>query len=218
MGRSFARIAFTPLVQKQQVTHGSRAQYQRVEQMGHIDEVLTEMEYSFISSRDSFYISTTSETGWPYIQHRGGEPGFLHVLDERTIAFADYRGNRQYITLGNIEHDDRIALFLMDYPTRSRLKILGHASVHEGPEAKKMIAELTEEGLRGYVERAIVIHVEAFDWNCQQHITPRYTEDEIAQVMSPIRQRVIDLEMENQGLRRKLDEHATRYEKPPSKL
>ena len=210
MGRSFARIAFTPLVKRQQTAHGSRSQYQRVEQMGSIDDALTEDERGFILSRDSFYMATVSETGWPYIQHRGGEPGFLHVLDERTIAFADYRGNKQYISIGNLEHDDRVTLFLMDYPTRSRLKIFGHASVKEGAEARQLIGELSGPGVRALVERAIVIRIEGFDWNCQQYITPRYTEDQVVQITAPLRQRLADMEAENKRLRGELDKVAAK--------
>ncbi len=205
MGRSFARIAFTPLVKKQQTAHGSRSQYQRVEQMGFVDEALTAAERDFILSRDSFYMATVSETGWPYIQHRGGEPGFLHVLDDRTIAFADYRGNKQYISIGNLEHDDRVALFLMDYPTRSRLKVLGHASVREGVDAQQLISDLSGPETETQVERAIVIKIEAFDWNCQQYITPRYTEDQVVKITAPMRQRLADLEAENKRLRSELD-------------
>jgi predicted pyridoxine 5'-phosphate oxidase superfamily flavin-nucleotide-binding protein len=205
MGRSFARVAFTPLVKEQQTLHGSRNQYERVEQFGNAGDSLTEAERDFILSRDSFYMATVSETGWPYIQHRGGEPGFLHVPDEHSVAFADYRGNRQYISLGNIEHDDRVALFLMDYPTRSRLKILGHAEVREGIEAQELIGELSSPGVRSLVERAIVIRLEAFDWNCQQYITPRYTEEQVVQVIASIRQRVGELEEENKRLRAELD-------------
>jgi len=205
MGRSFARIAFTPLVKKQQTAHGSRSQYQRVEQMGFVDEALTAAERDFIHSRDSFYMATVSETGWPYIQHRGGELGFLHVLDDRTIAFADYRGNKQYISVGNIEHDDRVALFLMDYPTRSRLKVLGHASVREGADAQQLISDLSGPEPEAQVERAIVIKIEAFDWNCQQYITPRYTEDQVVKITAPMRQRLADIEAENKRLRSELD-------------
>jgi predicted pyridoxine 5'-phosphate oxidase superfamily flavin-nucleotide-binding protein len=208
MGRSFARIAFTPLVKEQQTAHGSRSQYQRVEQMGSIDDALTEDERGFILSRDSFYMATVSETGWPYIQYRGGEPGFLHVLDERTIAFADYRGNRQYISIGNLKYDDRVTLFLMDYPTRSRLKILGHASVQEGADARQLIGELSGPGVLALVERAIVIRIEGFDWNCQQYITPRYTEDQVVQITAPLRQRLADVEAENKRLRGELDKLA----------
>lgn len=124
MGRGFAQIAFTPLVKEQQKKRGSRSQYERIEKLSPPGDTLTDYEREFILSRDSFYIATTSETGWPYIQHRGGAPGFLHVLDEHTVGFADYRGNRQYISLGNLEHDDRVALFLMDYPSRTRLRSL----------------------------------------------------------------------------------------------
>jgi len=201
MGRSFARIAFTPSVKKQQTLHGSRSQYERVEQSGRAGDKFTEAERDFILSRDSFYMATVSETGWPYIQHRGGEPGFLHVLDDRTIAFADYRGNKQYISIGNLEHDDRVALFLMDYPTQSRLKILGHTEVREGTDAQQLIRELSGPGVRAVVERALLIHVDAFDWNCQQYITPRYTQEQIVEVMAPMRQRLAQLEEENKQLR-----------------
>ncbi|HEX2917089.1 MAG TPA: pyridoxamine 5'-phosphate oxidase family protein, partial [Edaphobacter sp.] len=147
-----------------------------------------------------------SETGWPYIQHRGGEAGFLHVRDDRTIAFPDYRGNGQYITLGNLGHDNRVALFLMDYPSRTRLKILGRASVYEGEDARLYLEGLIDSGTRKLVERVIVIRVEAFDWNCQQHITPRYTEEQIAHVMKPVRERLAELEEENKKLRLQLAE------------
>lgn len=208
MGRSFARIAFTPLVKKLQALHGSRAQYERVERSAISGDTLTEFERDFISSRDSIYMATIGETGWPYIQHRGGKPGFLHVLDDRTIAFADYRGNKQYISVGNIEHEDRIALFLMDYPNRSRLKILGHAEISEGAEAQPLIEELSSVDVRQQVERAITIRVEAFDWNCQQHITPRYTEEQVVEVIAPLRQRLAELEGENKRLRGVLEEQA----------
>jgi predicted pyridoxine 5'-phosphate oxidase superfamily flavin-nucleotide-binding protein len=204
VGQSFARIAFTPLVKERQTLHGSRQQYERMEQFGSAGDSLTESERDFILSRDFFYMASLSETGWPYIQHRGGEPGFLHVLDDRNIAFADYRGNKQYISLGNIEHDDRVALFLMDYPSRSRLKILGHASIREGSDAQELLDELRGSGIHS-VERAIVIRVEAFDWNCQKYITPRYTEDQVVRVMSPVHERVAELEEENKRLREELD-------------
>jgi uncharacterized protein len=206
MGKSFARIAFTPLVKRLQTLHGSRAQYERVEQLSASGDVLTEFERDFISSRDSFYMASVGETGWPYIQHRGGKPGFLRVLDDRTIAFADYRGNKQYVSVGNIEHDDRVALFLMDYPSRSRLKILGHAEISEGEQS--LIEELSSVDVRRQVERAITIRIEAFDWNCQQHITPRYTEEQIVQVTAPLRERLAELEKENKRLRGVIEEQA----------
>jgi predicted pyridoxine 5'-phosphate oxidase superfamily flavin-nucleotide-binding protein len=204
MGKSFAQIAFTPLVKKQQVLHGSRSQYERVEQSSRAGDSLTEPEREFVLSRDSFYMATVSETGWPYIQHRGGEAGFLHIIDDRTIAFADYRGNRQYVSIGNLEHDDRVALFLMDYPSRSRLKILGHAEVREGADAQKLIGELSAPSVRALVERVILIRIAGFDWNCQQFITPRFTEKQVIEVMAPIRQRLAEIEEENKRLRAEL--------------
>jgi predicted pyridoxine 5'-phosphate oxidase superfamily flavin-nucleotide-binding protein len=209
MGKNFAKIAFTPLVKAQQDLHGSRASYERVERIGHFDDRLTPDEQALIRSRDGFYMASVSETGWPYIQYRGGDPGFLHVLDDRTIAFADFRGNKQYISVGNLLHDDRVALFLMDYPNQSRLKILGHAAIHEGPEAKDLIGQLASPTDQSPIERAIVIKLEAFDWNCPQHITPRYTQEDIIQLTTPIRQRINDLEAENKRLREQLDKLKT---------
>jgi predicted pyridoxine 5'-phosphate oxidase superfamily flavin-nucleotide-binding protein len=208
--KSFAHIAFTPLVKAQQAAHGSRSQYERIEQLTALNQSLSEAEREFVLSRDSFYMATVSETGWPYVQHRGGTPGFLHVLDDRTLAFADYRGNKQYVSLGNLQHDDRVALFLMDYPTRSRLKILGRAEIREGAEAQQLIGELAGADVRSLVERAITIHVEAYDWNCQQHITPRYTEEQVGQVMAPVRRQMAELEAENKRLRAELDRLAVK--------
>lgn len=204
MSQNFARIAFTPLVKEQQTLHGSRRQYERVEQSSAPGHRLTEAERGFIATRDSFYMASVSETGWPYIQHRGGDPGFLRVIDDSTIAFPDYRGNRQYISVGNLLHDDRVALFLMDYPSQTRLKILGHAAIREGEEARPFIDTIAAPQERSIVERVIVIGVEAFDWNCQQYITPRYTEDQVVRLLAPTRQRVAELEQENKRLRAEL--------------
>jgi len=202
MGKRFAELAFTSQVKEQQERHGSRHLYERVEQAGEPGDRLGEYEREFIGERDGFYMASTSETGWPYIQYRGGAPGFLHVLDDRTIAFADLRGNKQYISLGNVLHDDRVALFLMDYPNQSRLKILGRAIIHEGDaEARRLIDELRVADEKTPPERAVVIHVEAFDWNCPQHITPRYTQAELAEALAPMRERLAALEAENARLR-----------------
>ena len=206
MGKSFAKIAFTPLVKQQQTLHGSRSAYDRVEQTGPAGDRLTEAERYFIPARDSFYMASASETGWPYIQHRGGPPGFVHILDDHTIAFADFRGNKQYITTGNLQHNDRVALIFMDYPAQTRLKILGRATIQEGSEAAALIKQLSPPADKTPIERAIVIHIEAFDWNCPQHITPRYTEEQIIQLTTPMRQRITDLEAENKRLRTKLEE------------
>jgi uncharacterized protein len=202
MGKRFAELAFTPLVKEQQRLHGSRQSYARMEQWGEPGDRLGPMEQEFVSERDGFYMASVTESGWPYIQFRGGTKGFLRVLDERTLGFADLRGNKQYITTGNLEHDDRVALFLMDYPNQSRLKILGHAEVHEGDaEASRLMETLRVAEEKTPAERTVVIHVEAFDWNCPQHITPRYTQEELEPLLEPMRRRLEALEAENMRLK-----------------
>jgi hypothetical protein len=180
MGRRFAEIAFTPAVKEEQERHGSRRQYQRVEEQGEPGDRLGPHERAFIQARDGFYMSTISETGWPYIQYRGGPKGFLKILDDRTLGFADLGGNMQYISTGNLKLNDRVALFLMDYPHQRRLKILGHVQVYEGDsQAKKWIDRLKTDERNSRPERAYVIRVAAFDWNCPQHITQRFTIEEL---------------------------------------
>jgi len=202
MGRRFAELAFTPLVKQHQQLHGSRPMYERVERSGDPGDRLGPDEQAFIRGRDGFYMASVSETGWPYIQFRGGAKGFQRVLDPQTVAFADLRGNKQYISLGNLEHDNRVALFLMDYPSQSRLKILGRARILEGgAEAASTLEILRVPGEKTPAERAILIHVEAFDWNCQQHITPRYSEEELSRILAPMRSRLKFLEAENKRLR-----------------
>lgn len=161
----------------------------------------TAPEAAFISARDSFYLASMSQTGWPYVQHRGGPPGFLRVLDERTLGFADYRGNRQYLTLGAIADDDRVALILMDYPRRRRLKILAHMSAHDLTAEPELAARLATSGYRGVAERGFTLRLEAFDWNCPQHITPRFTAAEIEAASAPLHARIAALEAENAQLR-----------------
>lgn len=203
MSRRYAELAFTPMVKAQQERHGSRRQYARMDQMGDAGDRLGVYEREFIQQLDGFYMASVSETGWPYIQFRGGAKGFLHVLDDQTLAFADLRGNTQYISLGNLLHDDRVALFLMDYPTQSRLKILGRAAFHEGDaEATNLLEKLRVPAEKSVAERAVVIHVEAFDWNCAQHITPRYSEEELVDLLAPMRRRLAALEEENARLRK----------------
>jgi uncharacterized protein len=211
MSRSFAERAFTPLVKKQQEQHGSRRQYARMEEVGEAGDRLTDFEREFIAERDGFYMASTGETGWPYIQYRGGEKGFLHVLDDQTLGFADLRGNKQYITMGNLEHDDRVALFFMDYAHQLRLKILGRAVIHESDAAAaELIARLKVPGEKTPTEHAVIVHVEAFDWNCPQHITPRYTQEELAGTLEPIRKRMEALEAENVRLRNLVGETAAK--------
>ena len=152
-------------------------------------------EAAFLAARDSFYMATVSETGWPYVQHRGGPPGFLKVLDEQTIGFADFRGNRQYVSVGNLAGDDRVALILVDYPHRRRLKILGRARPVTAAEDPATAASGWRlPGYRAKVERGLLIAVEAFDWNCPQHLTPRFTGAEIAAAVAPLHARIAELE------------------------
>jgi len=157
-------------------------------------DALTEEEIQFIASRDSFYMATVTETGWPYLQHRGGAPGFLLVLSPTQLAFADYKGNRQLLSTGNLAANERVALFLMDYPRRERLKILGHARIEDAREHPDLVRQLAEPDTRGIVERLFLIEVVSFDWNCPKYITPRYTATEVEQVVAPLRQRIAELE------------------------
>jgi predicted pyridoxine 5'-phosphate oxidase superfamily flavin-nucleotide-binding protein len=201
MPHRFAEIAFTPAVVDAQTHYGSREGNSRMERFGGPNDALGPDEREFIEDRDSFYLASVSETGWPYVQHRGGPKGFLRVLDEKTIGFADYRGNTQLITTGNLSKDDRVALFLMDYPRRTRLKILGHARMIAAGADSDLAAKLAVDGYKSRVERLAAVDVEAFDWNCQQHITPRYTKDEMREALKPLLARIERLEKENAVLR-----------------
>jgi predicted pyridoxine 5'-phosphate oxidase superfamily flavin-nucleotide-binding protein len=201
MARNFGSIAFTPKVKAEQEKHGSLLQYVRMTAHGPDTNRLGPAEREFIEARDGLYMATVSETGWPYVQFRGGPAGFLKVLDEQTIGFADFRGNRQYITVANLKHDGRVALFLMDYPNQTRLKILGRAQILEGQEANEALSQLKVPGYAAKIERAIVVHLEAFDWNCQQHIIPRYNAGQIHKAIEPLQQRIQALEEENRRLR-----------------
>lgn len=152
-------------------------------------------EVEFIARRDSFYLATVTSDGWPYIQHRGGPEGFLKVLDPQTLGFADFKGNRQLLSTGNLAASDRVSLFLMDYPRRERLKILGHARVLDARDHADLADQLTPTpDLRGKVERLFLISLISFDWNCPQYITPRYTEAEVRDAVAPLRQRIAELE------------------------
>jgi hypothetical protein len=202
MGRRFAELAFTPLVKEEQQQHGSRHLYERVEHSPDPGNRIGPDEQDFIRARDGFYMASVTETGWPYIQFRGGSPGFLRVVDDWTLGFADLRGNRQYISTANLKHDDRVALFFMDYAAQNRLKVLGRATIHEGDaEAEALIETLRVPEVKTQPERAMLIHVEAFDWNCPQHITPRYTQAELTELLAPMRVRLEALEAENKSLR-----------------
>lgn len=199
MAHHFGSLVFTPLVKALQEKYGSRRQYARMGAGQDAPDRLGPDESSFIAERDSFYIATVGSTGWPYIQHRGGEKGFLHVVDDRTIAFADFRGNKQFITTGNLGSDNRVALITVDYPGQARLKILGRAEIFEG--ASDWVKRLRMPGDKNPIERAYVIHVEAFDWNCPQYITPRFTEEQIRDALAPFERRQKELEQQNERLR-----------------
>ena len=186
MSRTFTENAFTPAVRAMQTRMGSRANYARTDAGTESKEPFGPDEAAFIEARDGFYQATVSETGWPYVQFRGGPAGFLRVLDGHTLGYADFRGNRQYISDGNLAGNDRVAMILMDYARRARLKILGRVRVVGLEEDPALVARLEVPGYRARVERGIVISVEGFDWNCPQHITPRYTEAEIAAVVAPL--------------------------------
>lgn len=173
MAHNFGSLVFTPLVKALQEKYGSRRQYARMEAGVATPDRLGPAESAFIAERDSFYMATVGATGWPYVQHRGGLKGFLKVIADHTIAFADFRGNKQFVTTGNIGSDDRVALIMVDYPRQTRLKILGRAEIFEGERAREWIERLREPGDKSVIERAYVIRVEAFDWNCPQHITSR---------------------------------------------
>jgi predicted pyridoxine 5'-phosphate oxidase superfamily flavin-nucleotide-binding protein len=181
MAHRFSEILFTDAVRAAQERYGSRAQGERLLAHGPANDWLTAAEKAFIEARDGFYLASVSESGWPYIQFRGGPAGFVRVLDDKTIGYADFRGNRQYISTGNIAGDGRVALFFMDYANRERLKLLGRARVADAREAPGLAQRLALPAYPARVERAVVITVEAYDWNCPQHITPRYTEAEFAE-------------------------------------
>ena len=194
MGHRYAEIAFTPNVKALQTELGSRNGYARLEsKQGDFNHRLTAREADFITARDSFYMATVSETGWPYVQHRGGRSGFVKVLDETAFAFADYSGNRQYLSTGNLAGNDRVSLFFMDYPGRTRLKVLGRASIVGKDEAPSIHPKLQDNG-GSRIERWFVITVEAFDWNCPQFITPRYTHAELKSILSPLHEKISELE------------------------
>ena len=192
----FLDIAGTPGVKAAQAENGSGEFWAGFK--GNRDFTrLTEAELHFIAQRDSFYMATTSESGWPYVQHRGGPRGFLRALDDRTLAFADFRGNRQYISVGNLAVNDRAGLILMDYPGRRRLKIYARIEARSLASEPDLAAKLEMPGYGATPERALLLYLEAFDWNCPQHITPRFTEPELAAALDPVRNRIEALELEN---------------------
>ena len=203
MPYGFLDVAITPSVRAVQAQMGAEELWQDFPGHRAFDQ-FTESEAAFIAERDSFYMATVSETGWPYVQHRGGPRGFLKLLDDRTLAFADYRGNRQYISAGNLAADDRACLFLMDYTRPARLKVYVHVQTLAPDEDPALTAAVTVPGYKARIERIFRLRLQAFDWNCSQHITPRFTEAEIAEAVRPLRERLVEVEAERDALRAQL--------------
>ncbi len=191
MARKYLHMTMTESVRRaQQQFYGHAATITDVPER----DPLSDAEAQFIADRDSFYLGSVSETGWPYVQHRGGPKGFLKVLDPATLAFADYRGNRQLISTGNLQADDRVALFLMDYKNRERLKILGHARIEDVRDHSALAKRLAQGDRLGKPERIVIIDVVSYDWNCPKYITPRYSIDEVEELVAGLKTRIADLE------------------------
>ena len=207
MSKHYASIAFTDDVRAVQSDRGSQEFYGRKLAAGKAApgrDPLTDDEKDYLAERDGFYLASVSETGWPYVQFRGGPAGFVHALDDHTIAWADFRGNLQYISTGNMTGDGRVAIIAMDYAHQRRLKIFGRARIVTAEQDAALLEVLSDDAYDAVVERAVVVDVEAYDWNCPQHITPRFTAAELEEALEPIRGRLAALEAENARLRRQL--------------
>ena len=185
MAHQYSQLAFTETVRKVQEEHNSRNGYASMDSGDDYNFLLSDNEAQFIQARDSFYMASVSETHWPYVQHRGGPIGFMRVLDAKTIGFADFSGNRQYISTGNFRNNDKVSLFFMDYPNRRRLKLMGRIRLVDNNDWDTLV-KLEVDHYRATVERGFIIDVQGFDWNCPQHITPRFSETEIEAAIEPI--------------------------------
>jgi predicted pyridoxine 5'-phosphate oxidase superfamily flavin-nucleotide-binding protein len=201
MSHKFFDLTFTESVKVAQEKYGSRKNYARMEGGKPDFYGLTDAEQDFIEQRDGFYLATVNSEGQPYIQFRGGAKGFLKVLDDKTLGFADFRGNVQYISVGNLQENKKAALFLMDYPNQTRLKILANVEVIDARNKPEIVENLVVPGYKAKIERAMILHVEAFDWNCPQHITQRYTIDEVKQMVAPMTEHIAKLEAEIEELK-----------------
>lgn len=202
MAQNYVYTLFTDAARAMQAVDGSRPAYARMEEGADgTPDAITAKEAEFIAARDSFYIASVTEKGWPYVQHRGGPPGFLRVVPGNRIGFADYRGNRQHVSNSNLIAEPRVSLFLMDYPNRRRLKLLGMARIVTADENAALVASLMPDGYKAVPERAYVIDVIGFDWNCPQHITPRFTEAEMAAAIRPLTTELNQLRAEVETLR-----------------
>ncbi len=194
MPENYQSIAFTDSVRRVQEHQGVREQYARFAARAPRSDRLGEAEKAFLADSDTLFMASVGENGWPYVQHRGGPKGFLKVLDDRTLAFADFRGNRQYVSVGNIEADDRVALILVDFARQRRLKIYARARAVERDDDPALIEQISDPSYGARVERAVVLTVEAFDWNCPQHIVPRFTENQVLEMIRPLQERLAELE------------------------
>ena len=194
MSRRFAEIAFTPSVQEMQSRQGSRQAYAKWDTHDPARDLIGLMEKDFIEARDGFYQATVNSDGWPYVQFRGGPVGFLKVLDENTLGYADFRGNVQYVSVGNMADNDRVSIILMDYANRQRLKILARTQLVDFRDDPALVEALEDPNYRARVERGVVFKIEAVDWNCPQHITPRFTQAEIDQKIAPLLQQIEELQ------------------------
>lgn len=202
MAKNYVHTLFTDKARALQEADGSRPTYARMEEGADgTPDAITSKEAEFIAARDSFYMASVTGGGWPYVQHRGGPVGFLRVLPGNRLAFADYRGNRQHVSTANLIDEPRVSLFLMDYPGRRRLKILGLTRIVTAVEDPALVASLMPDGYKAVAERAYVIDVAGFDWNCPQHITPRFTEAEIAAAIQPLNDEISQLRAEVETLR-----------------
>lgn len=196
----FGDIAFTPAVKAAQDANGSRAMYEKAAKSDR-DFRLGPREAGFIAARDHFYLATVSETGWPYVQHRGGPPGFIQILDERRFAFPDFRGNRQYVSVGNLSGEARASFFFMDYPNKARLKALAHVAIKSVEEEPEIIARFAALSYDAAIERVFIATIAALDWNCPQHITPRFSAEEMQPIIGPILEEVEALRAEIERLK-----------------
>jgi predicted pyridoxine 5'-phosphate oxidase superfamily flavin-nucleotide-binding protein len=203
MPYGFLDVAVTPGVRAVQAQMGTEKVWANFKGHREYDQFGPD-EVAFITARDSLYMATVGESGWPYVQHRGGQPGFLKVLDEKTLAFPDYKGNLQYLSVGNLTTDARAALILVDYPHRTRMKILARVEIVGADERPDLAKLVVESGYKAKVGRLVILHLVAFDWNCPQHITPRYTEAEINEAIKPLRDHAAALEAEVKSLRMQL--------------
>lgn len=207
MSHRFHDLTFTSSVKELQEKYGSRSSYARSEGGDPNFHGMGDAERGFIGQRESFYMATVNNDGQPYIQFRGGAEGFLKVLDDKTLGFADFRGNMQFISIGNLRENSKAALFLMDYPNQARLKMLVDVEVKEAAEDPELMKKLTVEGYKAKNERAMILHVEAFDWNCQQHIPQRFTVEEVKQIVAPMSAELDKLQNENLELKKLLKKH-----------